>query len=106
MRKMSDTLQRRSKLMSKLLHQYFPNAFPRLSFGGSSYWIEGPKDLDSEELAERAKKEGLLIESGNIFFHENNQMKNCFRLGFSSISSKKIKEGIPLLAKLAHEKPS
>jgi GntR family transcriptional regulator/MocR family aminotransferase len=99
-RKMRKILHHRSELMAKLLDQYFPQAFPRLVFGGSSYWIEAPKGLDTELLAQKAKQVGILIESGNVFFAENTPVKHFFRLGFSSISSDAIKEGIPLLAKL------
>lgn len=103
-RKMTETLYRRSKLMASLLDQYFPETFPRLAFGGSSYWIEGPKTLDANELARKAKEVGILIEPGKIFFHHNDSAKHFFRLGFSSIPSDKIEPGIKLLAELVYRK--
>ena len=100
LRKMRATLHQRSKLMATLLDQYFPQAFPRLVFGGSAYWIEAPPSIDTEQFAKSAKKIGILIESGNVFFAENTPVKHFFRLGFSSITSDAIKKGIPLLAEL------
>jgi GntR family transcriptional regulator/MocR family aminotransferase len=102
-RKMSQTLHKRSQLMHELLEEYFPDSSAKLSFGGSAYWIKGPKDLDSEELVVRAKKLGILIESGKSFFGQAEPVKHYFRLGFSSISSQKISEAIPMLAKLVYD---
>lgn len=99
-RKMRTTLHHRSQLMASLLDEHFPQAFPRLVFGGSAYWIEAPHYLDTELLAQKAKQSGILIESGTVFFAENTPVKHFFRLGFSSISSEAIERGIPLLAKL------
>jgi GntR family transcriptional regulator/MocR family aminotransferase len=99
-RKMSQTLYHRSQLMAELLDKYFPNASPKLDFGGSAYWIKGSKKLDSEELAIKAKAIGILIEPGNTFFGQENRPRHYFRLGFSSISSRKIATAIPLLAEL------
>ena len=86
--------------MAKLLDEYFPEAFPRLVFGGSAYWVKAPQHIDTEQFAQTAKKIGILIESGNVFFAETTPVHHFFRLGFSSISSDAIKQGIPLLAKL------
>jgi len=101
-RKMTHTLHERSKLMRELLDEYFPGASPKQSFGGSAYWIEGPKTLDSEELAIRAKQAGMLIEPGTTFYSQEDPTKNYFRLGFSSISSDKITQAMPLLAQLVY----
>jgi GntR family transcriptional regulator/MocR family aminotransferase len=103
-RKMRAILYKRSKLMAKLLDEHFPAAFPRLVFGGSAYWIEGPAQIDSQQFAKRAKQVGILIESGNVFYaKEGTAVKHYFRLGFSSISSLGVEQGIPLLAKLMKE---
>ena len=103
-RKMSKTLHKRSQIMQELLDKYFPDSSSKLAFGGSAYWIKGPKDLDSEALVIKAKELGILIESGNTFFaqksHKKNTVKNYFRLGFSSISSNQIREAMPILASL------
>ena len=103
-RKMSKTLHKRSQLMQELLDKYFPDSSPKLAFGGSAYWIKGPQDLDSERLVLEAKKKGILIESGNTFFAQEGAVKNYFRLAFSSISSDKISEAIPILARLVFAK--
>jgi len=73
------------------------------SFGGSAYWVEGPRKLDARELKKRAREASILIESGDIFFLQENPPQNYFRLGYSSIAANKIKPGIRKLASLIHE---
>ena len=70
------------------------------SFGGTSYWVWGPADLDSERLAEAAAERGIFIEPGRIHFAAHDAPKNFFRLGFSSIPEERIEPGIELLAKV------
>jgi len=70
------------------------------SFGGTSFWVEGPKGLDAERLALAGREKGLLIEPGRIFFGTANPPRNFFRLGFSSIDETRIEPGIELLSNL------
>ena len=39
------------------------------SFGGTSFWVKGPEEIDSEELARKAGARGVLIEPGRINFN-------------------------------------
>ena len=59
-----------------------------------------PADLDAVALMRRAHEHSLLLEPGDVYFAEHDPPKNCFRLGFSSISSDRIQPGIELLARL------
>ena len=93
--------QHKSAIMLSALQQYLPNSTVEPSFGGSSYWIEGPRHLDSQVLANRAREQGILIEPGSIYFCENKQ-SHCFRLGFGSINQSLITEGIAKLAAIIH----
>lgn len=64
------------------------------SFGASGFWVEAPRGIDTEILAENLKEQGVLIEAGAPFFEGTDTPKNFIRLAYSSISSKKIPEGI------------
>ena len=90
----------RWKSMSRALNKYLPGSYKVPTFGGSCYWIKGPKDLDAQYLQQLAQQEGILIESGNVHFSQENSPKNYFRLGFSSISTDRIEPGIKKLAEL------
>lgn len=72
-------------------------------FGGTSFWVKGPDDLDAELLAKKAFEQGIIIEPGRVYYAEEPRPKNYFRLGFSSISSERIGPGINKLCGIMRE---
>ncbi len=90
----------RWEIMGEFLTRYLPESTRIPTFGGTAYWIEGPKNLDATVLQQKAQKLGILIESGDIFFMNPDKNKNYFRLGYSSIAEEKIDEGLYKLAEL------
>ena len=58
---------------------------------------ESSKKLDTDILASRLIKNGVLIEPGKIFAPPD-QPENYFRLAFSSINEEKIENGIRIVA--------
>lgn len=89
----------RWQLMHEALARHLPNSTNPPTFGGSSYWVEGPPQLDSRVLSEMARAESILIEPGEIYYAIVPPL-NCFKLGYSSIASEKIEPGIDRLAQL------
>jgi len=89
--------------MGEALEKHLPNSSDVPSFGGTSYWVRGPKGLDSEELAARALEKGVVIEPGHMTFARTRPPKNFFRLAFSSISAEKIEPGIKIIRQLIDE---
>lgn len=98
--KLSQTLHERWSLLGDMLEQYFPGNSQRPTFGGSAFWIEGPDNLDANQLARQAAQSGILFEAGEVFFHGSNPPKNFFRIGFSSIPTTRIQEGLEKLVSL------
>lgn len=92
---------KRWEIMGLALADHFPGWSQAPVFGGTSFWIKGPKDFDARRLADEALKEGIIIEPGDIFFSVPNEHRNYFRLGFSSIPEDRIEPGIRLLASIA-----
>lgn len=86
--------------MGQALSHHLPDSTEAPSFGGTSYWVQGPTDLDAEALARAAAAEGLLIEPGRVNFHGPDAPRQFFRLGFSSIPLERIEPGIARLAEL------
>lgn len=82
------------------LAKHLPNMSKAPPFGGTSYWVEGPKKLDAQAIYEAALEEGVVIEPGQSCFLEQPRPKNVFRLGFSSIPLERIEQGIEILGKL------
>ena len=101
--RLSQTYKERWQVMGKALNKYLPESSRIPSFGGTSYWVEGPAGLDTRKLKERAKKEGILIESGDICFLQERPPQNFIRLGYSSIAASQIEPGIRKLAALIHD---
>jgi GntR family transcriptional regulator/MocR family aminotransferase len=89
--------------MGAALEQHFPASTRLPSFGGTSFWVKGPVELDSEVLAKAAAAKSILIEPGRINFGRKNPPRNYFRLAFSSIDEKKIAQGVELLAETIND---
>jgi GntR family transcriptional regulator/MocR family aminotransferase len=101
-RRLHRAYRSRWEIMGEALKQYLPDASRVPSFGGTSFWVKGPPDLDSGELAQAAAAKGVLIEPGQIAFGARNPPRNFYRLAFSSIDEKKIEPGIRILSSLQH----
>ena len=99
-RRLHRAYRARWEIMASALEEHLPNSTQVPSFGGTSFWVEGPKGLDAERLALAGREKGLLIEPGRIFFGTANPPRNFFRLGFSSIDETRIEPGIELLSNL------
>ena len=93
----------RWKIMGDALRAHLPGWHRPPSFGGSSYWLTGPDGLDAEKLAEKALENSLLIEPGAIFYDDSKAHLNTLRLGFSSIRTERIAEGIEKLSRIARD---
>lgn len=66
--------------------------------GGSSFWMKAPEGVDTEDLARRLHRRGVVIEPGKLFFDPATAPQNFYRLAYSSITSARIPEGIRLIA--------
>ncbi len=96
--KLHHAYSNRWNTLSEAMETHFPGWAQVSAFGGSSFWVSGPPDLDARELAKEALTRGVLIEPGDVFFTRPAQGMSYFRLGFSSIHAEKIEKGIEFLA--------
>lgn len=94
----------RWRAMNEALTRYLPETHHAPNFGGTSFWVRGPRTLDVDALARQALEEGIVMEPGSIHFMAENPPRNFFRLGFSSIPEERIEPGIRLLADLVHRR--
>ncbi len=97
-RKLNRVYSERSQIMSDSLQSYLPGMSAQPTFGGTSYWVKGTASLDAGQLAISALKKSIVIEPGAPHFLNPEGNKHFFRLGFSSIPTVRIDEGIRLLA--------
>ena len=102
-RRMHRVLRERWEIMGAALHKYLPQSTEAPSFGGSSFWVNGPEWLDDLQLREEARRRSLLIEPGRIYYGARNKPKNTFRMGFSAIPTERIEPGVKLLSEIIRE---
>ena len=67
--------------------------------GGFFVWLRLPEPLRAQEVAERAREEGLLIPVGDPFFAEA-PVGQYLRLAFSYVTPQQIWKGIMLLGQV------
>ncbi len=101
-RRLRRALAIRRKIMQRALDRHgLKNTAAQ--FGGTSFWIEGPPELDSGELAKELCGESVLIEAGEPFFPAAACRKNFFRAAYSSIDEERIDQGVALIADRIHD---
>ena len=93
-KRMRTAYHQRRQVMAEALHGTEMKVAGSATFGGSGFWVEAPKGVDTQVLQRRLTDNGVLIEAGNPFFDGEGAPVNFFRLAYSSISSDKIPEGI------------
>lgn len=98
-RRIREALKARRAVMQDAIDQSGLTVAGKGAFGGSSFWMQANPDVDTEILAEDLKSGGVLIEPGHPFFTGETPPKNFYRLGYSSIPSERIPEGV---ARIAH----
>ena len=99
-RRIHRTYRDRWQVMRQALDTHLPGWASPPGFGGSAYWLTGPRGLDSRALAARALEEGVIIEPGDSFFVDPAAGARHLRLGFSSIPADRIEEGVQRLGRL------
>lgn len=98
--RLRNAYRERWQTLHRALQQHLPDTIRNPTFGGTSFWLQGPPDLDSHALAHRAAEQGILIEPGDSLFMAAEPPHHHFRLGFSSIPVERIEPGIARLAEL------
>ena len=99
------TLKERWTMLGEMLELHFPGGSRKSTFGGSSFWIEGPRSLNADSLARTAEQDGVLFEPGGVFFNGKNPPRHFFRMGFSSIPADRIPDGVKKLSQLMGQGP-
>lgn len=88
--------QRREALLSALAPTPF-RVVGAAREGGTSLWVSAPGGFDSAALADAARRRGVLIEPGAVFFEQPPQPCALFRMGYGSIDAGRIPEGVARL---------
>ncbi|MBL0374359.1 PLP-dependent aminotransferase family protein [Rhizobium sp. KVB221] len=92
--RMRNEYHKRHELMADVLQREELNVAGASSFGGTSFWMEGPDWLDADLLVNELRQDGVLVESGSPFFPTLDGPCRYFRMGYSSIPLANISEGV------------
>lgn len=96
--RMAQAFKRRRLAMDAAIREYGLSHAGPGGFGGSSFWMAAPSHVDTARLALELRRQGVLIEPGEIFFNSPTAPHNYYRLAYSSITTARIPEGIALIA--------
>ncbi len=102
-RRLSQVLAERAAIVDRLLPEHLPHAAWQRAPGAASYWIEARGGLDAFAVAAEAAARGVLVEPGGVFFDTPERGRASFRLGFSSIRTDRIEEGLVRLGRVMRE---
>lgn len=97
-RRMSKAYHERRQVIGDSLRNHGLTVAGQGTYGGSSVWIKAPAGVDTTVLAEKLKKDSVLIEPGAPFFASETPPTEYLRLAYSSIPSARIPEGVRLIA--------
>ena len=93
-RRTARALHERRRVMEAELKRYGLEIAGKAAHGGSSFWMEAPRDVDTAQLAQKLQAQSVLIEPGAPFFASVNPPRQFYRLGYSSIPASRIPDGI------------
>ena len=97
-RKTGRVYAQRRQVMESAIHHYGLEIAGSGAHGGSSFWMRAPDGVDTGQLAQDLRTQGVLIEPGSSFFHGEAPPQNFYRLAYSSIPAERIPEGIARIA--------
>lgn len=103
MRKLKRSYAERRAVMASALQSHGLVESSASQFGGTSFWIRGPEDLDADEMTKRLTEKSVLVDTGTPFFSRKDAPKNYFRIAYSSIPVGKIDQGIAIIAETVKE---
>lgn len=89
--------ERRTALRDALNHYMRDLATIMPLRGGTTYWVQGPPELDVQALIALAERNGVLIESAAPYYGGEHAPRNEFLVGATSLPLERIRSGVAVL---------
>ncbi len=102
-RRVNQVMQDRIARAADALRMHLPDFSFTLPQGGASIWVHAPPWVDSADLSLTARRHGVLIEPGDVFYARRPSPCPCFRLRLSSIAPAQIDAGMRALSQAVDE---
>jgi GntR family transcriptional regulator/MocR family aminotransferase len=97
-RRMRTRMARRNEVLRAALAEHGLTPALTRATGGTTLWLLGPEGLDADALAEALREKSVLIEPGSAFYASDEAPRNRVRLGFATVETALIPEGVSLMA--------
>lgn len=104
-RRTGKALHDRRVIMEHAIRKHGLTIAGKGTHGGSSFWMRAPDHVDCEDLAQRLRASGVLIEPGTAFFADKSPPRNFYRLAYSSIAQARIDPGVAEIARAIDATP-
>ncbi len=104
--RMARIFSKRRAVMEDCIRDFALTPAVRDMHGGSSFWMKAPPGVNTAQLAMELRKKSVLIEPGNAFFARRSPDQSHYRLAYSSINAKFIRDGIEMVAEAIHAAPA
>jgi GntR family transcriptional regulator / MocR family aminotransferase len=85
--------ERRERLLDQL-QSHMPEWRITRTDGGTSVWLEGPRDISAAAIVEAAAARGVVVQAGDRYFDRPGRNSHFLRLGISSIPLHHVEPGI------------
>lgn len=102
-RRMRMRMARRNEVLRDALTEHGLTPALKRATGGTTLWLKGPEGLDADALSTALKEKSVLIEAGSAFYVGENVPRNRVRLGFATIETARIADGVALIAEAIRE---
>jgi len=97
LRRTQQAFRQRARVLLESLAHELRDWSPMPVKGGSACWVRLPEGCDDAAIAERAMRDGVLVEAGSVFFADPARAQPALRMGFSSIGADRIEAGVRAL---------
>ncbi len=96
--------QVKATLMLSLMKEHFASDVSwTIPSGGMFIWVTLPSRINMETFVKKALEKKIAVVPGNAFLTDSSMPSQCFRMNFSTPSSKDIEIGIKILGELTKE---
>jgi GntR family transcriptional regulator/MocR family aminotransferase len=102
-RRVIQVMRERITAAAESLRRHLPGFSFTVPQGGASIWVRAPHWVDGAALAQTARRHGVLIEPGNVFYVRPPYPCAYFRLRLSSIAVAQIDPGLAALSRAVAE---
>jgi GntR family transcriptional regulator/MocR family aminotransferase len=91
-------MARRNGVLREALARHGLKPALKRATGGTTLWLKGPDTLVDTEVVAALREKSVLVEAGSAFYANDDAPRNRLRLGFATIETALIPDGVDLIA--------